>query len=237
MSRKPVHDIQIIHSWIQVERIESVDGSATIIRNCPDCGEEGRIFDLSKLSGPSLSDMPHEKRIAEKGKIGGLGKAAIKMLDGMTRELLDDTDYCDIADLLNEIEQRYQGQIQAGYIPYRELGSWIDTRTKKFQRKGLLAYKQGLVCNKCDSIVFSLDQLTEDHIIPRASGGQSILLNLQLLCRGCNQAKDNKSPNEEDVPPFLYQGPPCIHRITCVGVDELRRSYGHSIQSQQNPRT
>lgn len=144
---------------------------------------------------------------------------------------MDGKDYTEVTDLLNDIEKRYENQIRANDVPYRHLVSWVNAQDRKteslrmkLQRKVLLAHKQGPVCNRCDSIFF-FDQMTEDHIISKNNGGESLLENLQLFCGHCNKSKGNNSPSEKDVSPFVYQGPPCIHTMTCVELDELQRSW------------
>ncbi len=223
MNWKPIHEIQIIHQWIEVDIQTSVDGSVTTIKNCRICGSVQRVLDLdrSESHGSNSTDVRPYERL---GELKEMLDRISAMFDAMNRDVLDGTDYGDITDLLSDLELRYGRQIRSGDISYDQLRSWIDAPTKKMRRKVLLVYKQGLVCNRCYSLVFSLNGLTEDHIVPRASGGQSTLLNLQLLCGRCNEAKGSIRPKEVDVSPFAYQGPPCIHKITCVAVDELRQA-------------
>lgn len=45
--------------------------------------------------------------------------------------------------------------------------------------------RDGYACIRCDSEI----DLTVDHIIPEAEGGQATLENLQTLCRPCNARK------------------------------------------------
>jgi len=49
--------------------------------------------------------------------------------------------------------------------------------------------------NRCKQCGSNKD-LTIDHIIPLSQGGTSESLNLQVLCRECNQAKGAKLPAE-----------------------------------------
>lgn len=53
------------------------------------------------------------------------------------------------------------------------------------RRRKLVARRDGRQCNFCGSQA----DLTLDHIIPKSAGGTNALRNLQLLCRGCNEAK------------------------------------------------
>ena len=222
MNWNPLHEIQIVHRWMDVDRIEHDHGSFIIIRNCQDCDAEEQTLDLTEVRGPSLTEMTQKERRDELNKLIDRNDEMQKVFDRMTRDLLTDTEYGDVSELLEDIENRYQFQLRGDDLTYRELDWWINTRTRKIKRKVLLAYRQGLVCNKCDSFVFSLNQLTEDHIIPRARGGTSTLLNLQLVCGRCNKDKADDSPSESDISPFAHQGPSCVHRITCVALEELR---------------
>lgn len=51
----------------------------------------------------------------------------------------------------------------------------------------------GEKCTCCNQTL-SKNLLTLDHIIPTSHGGESIFLNLQVLCQKCNAAKADKSP-------------------------------------------
>ena len=59
---------------------------------------------------------------------------------------------------------------------------------KKWQAKKLLYEEQEKRCNGCEAYYHEKD-LTVDHIIPRAKGGQDTKENLQLLCFHCNTVK------------------------------------------------
>ena len=96
---------------------------------------------------------------------------------------------------------------------------YTQTTTRKQKRNVILALKQGLVCNRCDTLFPSLEDLTEDHILPRKQGGQSKLDNLQLLCPGCNAEKDDGRPSVRDRSPFGMSNEPCLHRMTCREFD------------------
>jgi 5-methylcytosine-specific restriction endonuclease McrA len=48
--------------------------------------------------------------------------------------------------------------------------------------------KYGRQCVKCHST----KHLTIDHILPISKGGESVLKNLQILCRSCNEEKDTR---------------------------------------------
>ena len=73
-------------------------------------------------------------------------------------------------------------------------------QTKKIRRmsledkaiaKEILYEAQAGICNGCDAYMRSVD-LTIDHLIPQAQGGDDNLDNLQLLCYRCNNWKRTK---------------------------------------------
>lgn len=47
---------------------------------------------------------------------------------------------------------------------------------------------------------FTRAQLTRDHVIPTSRGGQDRWENVVAACRRCNWAKDNRSPEEANMP-------------------------------------
>lgn len=57
----------------------------------------------------------------------------------------------------------------------------------KGKRKGV--YKRdGYQCLKCEV----KEGLTIDHIVPRSKGGKNCAINLQTLCKTCNQRKGSQ---------------------------------------------
>lgn len=52
------------------------------------------------------------------------------------------------------------------------------------------------VCHYCDGR-FLPDQLTMDHVVPLARGGQSTKGNIVSACRSCNEGKKLETPVEE----------------------------------------
>ena len=51
MDWNPAHRIEIIHRWIEVDKIESTGGCFTTISNCRDCGVEQPTLVLEKPAG------------------------------------------------------------------------------------------------------------------------------------------------------------------------------------------
>ena len=72
------------------------------------------------------------------------------------------------------------------------------------------------MCNRCD-LVFSFDELSEDHIKHDRNCGQ--LTDLQLLCKKCNGKKGSDPPGKSDISPFKFEGKPCVHRVSCTELD------------------
>jgi len=77
-------------------------------------------------------------------------------------------------------------------IPTRtDLGELPSYRTHKHTLFG----RQEGICTGCQ-VLFPFRNMTVDHIIPRARGGQDNLDNLQLLCAACNATKGTGSHEE-----------------------------------------
>lgn len=55
-------------------------------------------------------------------------------------------------------------------------------------KKRLVKERDGFKCVNCNS----REQLTIDHIVPKAEGGSDELSNLRTLCKGCNVMKADK---------------------------------------------
>lgn len=51
------------------------------------------------------------------------------------------------------------------------------------------------MCAYCGGI-FSASKLTRDHVTPRSKGGPDIWDNVVTACRGCNQKKDDRTPEQ-----------------------------------------
>ncbi len=58
--------------------------------------------------------------------------------------------------------------------------------------KHVLYGRQEGICNGCQTL-FPFRNMTIDHIIPTARGGQNIDSNLQLLCQACNSVKGDRT--------------------------------------------
>jgi 5-methylcytosine-specific restriction enzyme A len=58
----------------------------------------------------------------------------------------------------------------------------------KRRRRDVVFKRDGYRCVRCGAG----NELTLDHIIPRASGGSNKITNLQTLCWDCNQQKADR---------------------------------------------
>ena len=73
-----------------------------------------------------------------------------------------------------------------------------DRRHLQYIRQCLIA-KHGMVCALCGKPIESEEELTVDHIIPRAMGGATTYENCQLAHKECNFRKGNKYVDPEIV--------------------------------------
>lgn len=68
--------------------------------------------------------------------------------------------------------------------------------TKNKSIKLQLLWKYGNRCAICGRKIRSLDELTVDHIIPKAKGGKNVISNCQLAHKTCNELKNDTMPDE-----------------------------------------
>ena len=64
----------------------------------------------------------------------------------------------------------------------------------KFSRR-MIYRRDNYMCQYCGKIPGTPD-LTIDHIVPRAQGGQTTWLNCVVACIKCNSRKDNRTPKQ-----------------------------------------
>ena len=219
MSITPMHEIKIIHSWEEIERTWSETGSATIVEKCQHCGTERRGLLLDQKSGPSLDDSGPMGTSTPWGdlfeKMGTVARSFKEMFD----QLAHDAGYDTIDNVIDEIEKRCQGVVDASNMPYWQLQRWLS-RPRGYKVQSLLEFLQGPACNRCDRTFSRTVQPTLDHINGDRSNAHPS--NLQLLCKECNGNKGNNPPNEYDKSPFTNEGTPCEHKLTCVELHALQ---------------
>lgn len=84
-----------------------------------------------------------------------------------------------------------------------EIGSIIavSDRSHRFERSVPLLTNRTLfqrdrnLCMYCGEL-FPASLLTRDHVLPVSRGGRSVWENCVTACRGCNQRKDDRTPEE-----------------------------------------
>ena len=226
MDWQPIHEIKVEHTWEKKAERRALDfGGYSGIEECKDCGKSREYLSLSTKDDYHWDSLSREQQHAELRKMAERAVRTLELAEESERKQLENTRYRDYFDLIEDIDRKSQYLSSAGEMPVWQLQTWLRLPTKKIKRKVLLAFKQGLVCNRCDRIAFSLDNLTVDHIRPKSDGGGEELTNLQLLCSRCNEEKADKGPNESDISPFNPNAQQCIHHVTCVELDDLSRTF------------
>ncbi len=79
--------------------------------------------------------------------------------------------------------------------------------------------RDGFSCQYCGDL-FSAEDLTFDHVVPRSRGGRTTWGNVVTACSPCNLAKGHKLPRE--VKMFPVRAP---ERPTCHELQENGRSF------------
>ncbi len=229
-----MHDIRIVHNYGEPEWDQSYKTGYVTVKTCQDCGKKSQpTLHLPENDGTSsgslrLGDLTrngaeyrHEQVQSDWLELArSFGKITAPFVARLAR-LIDGTKYSSVDDLLEDMKNQCRVQINAREVPFVVVERWVKD-TRKFKRKRLLAWKQGLVCNRCHAVKSSPEELTMDEIDPRSRGGQVVLENLQLLCPECNSRKGDSEPTAKDISPFAYDGPACVHRITCGDYAKLR---------------
>ena len=233
MNQGQVHEINISHDWGNPNSYESEHGYYITVRICNVCGTEQSVLDLdmtrrARNSNESVSETPADQNYTAESirEIVKTASESAQMLERMNDQTFGESLFTDIYDFVDHLKAKYEHAVSEHDITFETAGHFLRVirRSKKNRRKVLLALKQGLVCNRCDRFFFSIRQLTEDHIVPKEHGGQANLLNLQLLCRPCNEFKKADEPSNKDVSPYAYSGGPCKHQFTCKEIDVLRNA-------------
>lgn len=99
--------------------------------------------------------------------------------------------------------EEVQAAVERGYLTAHPSGHWVIPHGEA--RKRILVHVLGveLTCGLCGGPIASLEESTQDHIIPISQGGPDTLANVQLAHRACNELKGNALP--EQYPPFFPQ--------------------------------
>lgn len=226
----PMHKVEIVHSWKEINRTWAEARSATVVEQCQHCGVERHVLRLSRESGPCLEDsVPAESSLSLRHTFDQWEEIARTMKE-IFEQLVHDTGYFSTDDFIREIKreinERSQGVVDGptvhNELPIEQLQLWIR-RPKSYKLRSLLEFFQGPVCNRCDRIFSHTVLPTLDHINGDRSNAHPS--NLQLLCEGCNVGKGQTPPNERDISPFTYRGASCEHRLTCVELHAFQNEY------------
>ena len=223
------HGFEITHEWGEPVALAREGTGCLSINTCLACGCERRTLHLD-TDEDAEDDGQHDGRGDEEAlqnaaaSFRQLGNA----LEQYVEDMLRDTEFNGLDQVRNLLTDRYERGIVDQDMTLRLIRYFTRSKTRKQKRKVILALKQGLVCNRCDTPAPSLDDLTEDHIVPRKQGGQSKLVNLQLLCGKCNEDKDDGQPSDRDRSPFGTPAEPCLHRMTCREFGALSAPEGPS---------
>ena len=230
----PKHIIILEHIW-GIPRLYPQMGSSThSVRTCDRCGSTQRILQLNtshdqrSIEELAESTDPDDRKsvVASAEAIANNLRPIVDYLLSKEEELCEGTAYKNLLEFAGRLKRRHQGAVGDNDLTFEIAEHIINTNNgktgSKHTRKVLLAFKQGLVCDICDQEVDSLDDLTEDHILPRTFGGESTLMNLRLTHWSCNDNKGDKLPTASDISPFAYKGEPCKHRVNCVKEESPR---------------
>ena len=216
----PVHKVEIVHSWKEIGRTWSATGSATVVERCQHCYTRRQVLALWQESDPISDERALTESLLSSRHAIQRWEEMAKSINDMLEQLVYDTPFNSIDDVLTEIEKRCQGAVDGSILPYRQLQRWLS-QPRRHKVRNLLKFVQGPVCNRCDRIFSHSVQLTLDHI--NGDRNNAHPSNLQLLCKDCNGDKDKTPPDERDVSPFTYEGVPCVHRLTCVEFHAIQR--------------
>ena len=219
MSITPIHKIKITHIWQEISRTWSDTDTSTAVYICQHCSAEKKSLILGQSSGRSLEESVLTKSEASWGNTVDRCANIARLMNERFDQLVNNTTYDTIDDLIREIDKRCQGAVDGSSLPYWQLQRWIF-RPKRYKVRNLIEFVQGPVCNRCDRIFSGTVQPTLDHINGDRSNAHPS--NLQLLCKDCNGDKGKRPPNGHDKSPFTYEGSSCEHTLTCVQLNSLQ---------------
>ena len=178
----PKHIITVEHIWSALP-ISPRGPSTLSIRICDRCGlrQETLVLDepQDKRSIKELAQSPDPN---DRKYVMETTKELVEQFRQINdyrlfqeQELCEGNSFQTLREFAERLERRHQGKVQVNEVTFGIAQHIINTNSskagRKHTRKVLLAYKQGLVSDICNQVADSLDDLTEDHIVPRASGG------------------------------------------------------------------
>lgn len=113
----------------------------------------------------------------------------------------------DRASVLEEYGQQIHAGMQMPAVVRLNSSVHRSRQRVKFSRANVLSRDKGR-CQYCGARLPS-DQLTYDHVIPRAQGGKTVWENIVMACVPCNAAKANKTPAQADMRLIKAPTRPC----------------------------
>ena len=208
-----MHSVKIIHYWKEIDRFSSGADSTTTVNECVHCGTKQEVLHLGRDSGPSFRDSLDNEVLDLLRSTFDRWDEVVQSMKEMFEQLVDETEYGSIDEVFEEIDRLSQRAVDGSNLPHRELQLWLS-KPRYYRVINLLPHFQGRVCNRCDRIFSSTVEPTVDHIDGNRTNAHP--WNLQLLCRECNEKKDDNPPDERDKSPFFFDGATCHHELTCV---------------------
>jgi 5-methylcytosine-specific restriction endonuclease McrA len=97
------------------------------------------------------------------------------------------------------------------------LRTYINVRRKRQEtamKRARIYIRDKYRCQYCGDHRHAQD-LTLDHILPRAQGGESVPQNLVTACVACNQRKGNRTPEQARMPLL------CSQKLLSIGLDHV----------------
>ena len=97
------------------------------------------------------------------------------------------------------------------------LRSYINVRRRRQEtamKRARIYIRDKYRCQYCGDHRHAQD-LTLDHIVPRAQGGESVPQNLVTACVACNQRKGNRTPEQARMPLL------CSQKLLSIGLDHV----------------
>ncbi len=88
-----------------------------------------------------------------------------------------------------------------GCLQRHPSGHWLIPHGEARKRFLVQVRNVPLVCGLCGAPIASLEEATQDHVIPVSQGGPDTMSNVQLAHRVCNEVKGNALP--EQYPAFF----------------------------------
>lgn len=121
-------------------------------------------------------------------------------------------------------DRTIQGVTQTYPLPsvVRVLRSFKRDRIRiKFSRLNIYA-RDGFACQYCGAR-FATEDLTFDHVIPRARGGRTCWENIVACCVSCNSEKADRTPAEAGVKLLRAPRKPHFLPVVTVKMDASKR--------------